>query len=50
MLQFGETGVELQIRKFEVDPSKYETHVHITESTVSEKVKRDAINYEYKQH
>jgi len=50
VLQFGGTGVELQIRKLEVAPSKYETHVHITESTASEKVKRDTINYEYKQH
>ena len=44
------SGVELKIIELEVDPSKDETHLHITKSTVSEKVKRDAINYEYKQH
>ena len=48
MLQFGGAGVELQIRKLEVDSAKYETHLYIAESTVSENVKLDSnINYEY---
>mgnify|MGYP001274541282 FL=1 len=48
MLLFRGAGAELQIRKLEVDSAKYETHLHIAESTVSENVKLDSnINYEY---